>query len=618
MYARQITPPSAEALLLPDSAQNFTSPYSFYNSSPDSVITNTTNITSPEKSPRSPIIQHGPPLLPKVRCQDQITEPTSGPMLHKRHASNASSHFQATLFPYDRLQRPTIARRETSPPSATDLYSPASVISSSCSAYDSAFGSALNSPIAFNPPQPRRSSLAHVRSSSASAVRSHRGHARSASSGSVDESVLGRFGFPTYRNMPQYIPAASSSGTTSAATVTSNYVTSLPQPQSYSHVPQLQMPQAPRNAQITQYPVQSSIIAPIETAVQPFATDISFDVVSGGSATTCLMDYLTAANPAPTLVRRIVANTMRGLHPWFDVRNLRSWDAFNINTVTSIESILPLLRVAVNEMQLPVPSRPNLQPESEAALRDVYRDFHLAKVNAALRVAQGESHMVMRTTKSVPGSRPQPDFISNYQSDYEKTIFGDGRGRVVGIVRAYDQWNSSMRSDSAATQVKYLAGLAALHHHMREHGCRYGFIVTEIELLCVRAGGPPPTESNDFHAAKNNGVPVFGYLETAPPIRLSTYGIDAETGLPRMTADLALWYLHMLAKENPLPGVACTWRMDVGGPTALTRQNCLERDSWMPKASEMEKREARRLRGWVWPEEPLSRKEVGRVKRGRR
>jgi hypothetical protein len=461
--------------------------------------------------------------------------------------------------------------------------------------------------------------LAHVRSSSTSAVRPHRSHSRSASSGSVDESVLGRFGFPTYRNMPQYITTTSSAATTSATTVTSNYVTSLPQPQPLGFVPQLQMPQLPKSNSVQQYPVvQASMLLPVQPPSQSFATDIAFDAVPGGSATTCLMDYLTSPNPAPTLVRRIVANTMRGLHPWFDVRNLRSWDDFNINTITSIESILPLLQVAVNEGQLPVPHRPNLQPETESALRDVYRDYHLAKVNAALRVAQGESHMVMRACKAAPGGRPQPDFVSNYQSDYEKTIFGDGRGRVVGLVRAYDQWNSSMRSDSAATQVKYLGGLAALHHHMREHGCRYGFIVTEIELLCVRAGGPSQANSNDFHTAKNNGLPVFGFLETAAPIRLSTSGIDPETGLPRMTADFALWYLHMLAKENPLPGIACTWRMDVGGPTALTRQNCLERDSWMPKASEMEKREARRLRGWVWPEEPLSRKEVGRVKRGRR
>ncbi|OCL03091.1 hypothetical protein AOQ84DRAFT_381980 [Glonium stellatum] len=73
-----------------------------------------------------------------------------------------------------------------------------------------------------------------------------------------------------------------------------------------------------------------------------------------------------------------------------------------------------------------------------------------------------------------------------------------------------------------------------------------------------------------------------------------------------MTAGLALWYLHMLAKESPLPGMG-SWRMD----------NCLERDGWIPKPNLSEKREAKRLRGWVMPEEPLSRKECGRGKRAR-
>lgn len=83
-----------------------------------------------------------------------------------------------------------------------------------------------------------------------------------------------------------------------------------------------------------------------------------------------------------------------------------------------------------------------------------------------------------------------------------------------------------------------------------------------------------------------------------------------------MTAGLALWYLHMLAKENPFEGMG-TWRMEVGGPAALTRQNCLEKDNWIPKPNMSEKREAKRVRGWVMPEEGLSKKESGRGKRAR-
>ncbi|KAK3076516.1 hypothetical protein LTS18_012803, partial [Coniosporium uncinatum] len=87
-----------------------------------------------------------------------------------------------------------------------------------------------------------------------------------------------------------------------------------------------------------------------------------------------------------------------------------------------------------------------------------------------------------------------------------------------------------------------------------------------------------------------------------------TYGREEDGETPRMTAGLALWYLHMLAKQDPLPGQH-SWRMEVGGPVALTRQKCLPKDDWIPKPTTLEKREIKRQRGWVFPEEKLSKPE---------
>ena len=174
-----------------------------------------------------------------------------------------------------------------------------------------------------------------------------------------------------------------------------------------------------------------------------------------------------------------------------------------------------------------------------------------------------------------------------------------------------------MRGESPPKQVLYLQGLAHLHRVMREHGCRYGFIMTEIELLCVRCGGPSDAATVDPTTVNaQTGIPIFGYLEVSAPISLSTSGINPATGEIQMTAGLALWYLHMLAKENPFDGMG-TWRMEVGGPAALTRQNFLEKDTWIPKPNMSEKRDAKRVRGWVWPEEPLSKRECGKGKRAK-
>jgi hypothetical protein len=206
---------------------------------------------------------------------------------------------------------------------------------------------------------------------------------------------------------------------------------------------------------------------------------------------------------------------------------------------------------------------------------------------------------------------PKPDFISNYASDYMKTYHDDTRGRLVGLVKPYQVWNTSLRSGDQIQRVQYLHGLAHLHRVMREHRCRYGFIITEIELLCVRMGAKDDeyTATLGQPGVQDEGpTPWFGYLETAHPIQLSTHGLDPETSKPRLTAAIALWYMHMLAKEEPLAGQP-GWKLHVGGAAERTRQFRLEKDSWIPKAQDAEKRNAKNVRGWVWPEDPFHKKE---------
>ncbi|KAF2111617.1 hypothetical protein BDV96DRAFT_581434 [Lophiotrema nucula] len=593
MSYRQTTPPSA-SLYVPGSVGSTDG--SYFDCSPDSVSTANTT------PPRSPIRQHGPMLLPKVRTQDQIAEPTGGPVRHRRTTSSTSVGY-AQYNPYARPN--SMIRRGSSPFNYTQsaVTSPVSTAS-----YDLGLAtSTLNSPITF-PSEPRRASVgpaAHSRSHSASGFR--RGHSRSTSAGSIDENVITRYGFPTYRNLPNYVTASSSASsnlslvTSPPTTLSLNFstvqdVTSFTSTASDFTIPDFEP------APAVQYPV-----------------DLDFNLDSFQPASTSsLLDYLTAPNPSPGLVRRVTSTIGRGIHNhfWWDIRNLRSWNEFNVNTITSLPSIPELLQVPVNSTYLPEPNRANVQPENEGALHDICDNFYTTKVNAALKVAQGATHMQMRAFKPIAGTRQQPEFVSNYPTDYEKTIYGDSRGRVVGLVKCYDQWNTGMRGESPPKQVLYLQGLAHLHRVMREHGCRYGFIMTEIELLCVRCGGPSDAATVDPTTVNaQTGIPIFGYLEVSAPISLSTHSLSP-SGEIQMTASLALWYLHMLAKENPFDGMG-TWKMDVGGPAALTRQNFLEKDAWIPKPNMSEKRDAKRVRGWVWPEEPLSKRECGKGKRAK-
>jgi hypothetical protein len=337
----------------------------------------------------------------------------------------------------------------------------------------------------------------------------------------------------------------------------------------------------------------------MEISEQPDAT-LDFEESS-------LLEYLTAANPTPSLTQHTVEPRPSSRTDfWFDVRNVRSWSDFNVATLAAVPSFLQLLKVGIPTRHLPSPGRVNLKPETPAQLAELCASHHAVKVNAALKVSQGDKHIAMRALKtSSCAPRQQPNFVASYQSDAEKTIYGDGRGRVVGIVRCFDQWHSGMRNESARDKIAYLRTLAHLHRCMREHGCRYGFVVTEIELVCVRAGGPVDNADSE--------MPLFGYLELAAPVQISACGLTAGGDL-QMTADLALWYLHMLAKEEPLPG-QYSWRMDVGGPAARSRSHHLPQDAWIPTVHQVEKREAKRARGWVFPNEPLNKRELVKGRR---
>ncbi|SMY20974.1 unnamed protein product [Zymoseptoria tritici ST99CH_1A5] len=379
-------------------------------------------------------------------------------------------------------------------------------------------------------------------------------------------SMLSRYGYPTYRQSPTPQPVGRS-------------ISHSRTPSALNHLAPIPMP----DGHVQSYPVNrctaSPPAVPSRLSVEVETPSDAHYSNSSDLATTTVLDYLTAPNPTPSLIQRINdTSKLQNSHFWFDIRNLRSWTDFNINTISTIPGLLDLLQVDVSASSLPVPSKVNTSPETPAQLAEICASHHAVKVNAALKLAQGDKHIAMRTLRSQPGARQQPEFVANYQSDGEKTIYGDGRGRVVGIVKSYDQWNSGYRHGSPIDKVKYLEHLAHLHRFMREHGTRYGFLMTEIELVCVRMGGPP-TEDN---------VPLFGFLEVSTPIQISAHG-TGEGEQPKMTAGLALWYLHMLAKEQPFPG-QFHWRADVGGPTAGTRKFHLERDEWMPKVNLSDKR----------------------------
>lgn len=242
-------------------------------------------------------------------------------------------------------------------------------------------------------------------------------------------------------------------------------------------------------------------------------------------------------------------------------------------------------------------------PETEQALHSTYASYYLPKLNSALACSTTRPLQlsVPPKTTNTTNNGMQTDcmFVANVGGEASTAVAmfgGKPTARVVGLVKSFDRFNTGMRVEGNVKRVEYLRGLAHLHHAMREHSCRYGFILTEIELVFVRNGAEQ--------------TPHFGYLEVGS-VQLAAARDNQDSHEAQLTACLALWGLCMLASDEPAMGHA-HWKAEIGAPAEGTRRKALPRDDWMPQPQLAEKREAKRARGWILPEDAVGRKELGK------
>lgn len=522
-----------------------------------------------------PIRQHGPLLLPKIRSQDQDLD--AGVVVTPAQLSRASSFAAATPPPPQQRGQ----KRKATPSSAA--YRPAvharsytnpETLNNMAFAHMSSF-SGLPTPSPS--PEDRQQQQQQQQQSSlllcspasfAHEVQHNTPHShlrRASTCSNLDAAVIDKYGYPTYRQMP-FLPSAATT-------------------------PQPEFPMA--NSSSSNNRMMSASATPEPTLPVAASTTTS---------STTLINYLTSPNPAPCLVRT-VAFPLRDpqiKHFWWDVRNVSSWSSFTANSIFSLPGASSLLTTPIPSPALMHSSSlTSRHPETEAQLHSIYASYYLPKINSAL--ACSSTHPLQISTSS-----SSPDLLYTVnpagESSTSSTIFGGKpTARAVGLVRSFERFNTQMRTDGNIKRVEYLRGLAALHHAMREHGCRYGFILTEIELVLVRNG----TES----------TPHFGDLEiTAVDLAADSVKNKAAGG-STLTACLALWGLCQMASgdhHHHQQAGQVSWRSEIGAPAEGTRRKAKPRDKWMPQPQLAEKREAKRSRGWIMPEDAVGRKELGK------
>ncbi|KAG5938781.1 hypothetical protein E4U60_001205 [Claviceps pazoutovae] len=540
------------------------------------------SVSSPLSTPprvSSPVRHHGPVLLPRIRPQDQHLEDTDQPLeaavvSTKKESSCARNTTPARGKSY--AGKPIPSGHMRSGANADTLSSMAYAHLSSFSCTNSNQPRSLSNPAPLLPPAVSFGKFDNFDCSDGHNTGIMTTPRRASSCFSLDINAVGGHGYPMCK--PSQLIASST--------------------------PSMSPP--PPNFVLSSFDARDQSSTSLSGTPEP---------VGLSTTSTILISYLMMANPAASLVRTISFPKRDASikHFWWDIRNIRAWSSFNAQAVFAFPGASAQLTTPVSASLLPHLHMPNRTPETEASLHSIYASYYLPKLNAALAVSSDQPLQFSVPAKS---SHSIDDLLfvvnTSGESFSPSTMFGGKPvARVVGLVRSFDRFNTGMRSESNVKRVEYLRGLAALHHAMREHSCRYGFILTEIELVLVRCG----TES----------TPYFGHLEITS-VRLSnTSDTPAEnhdagfsatstaatSGSSSLTACLALWGLCQLAGHDT-PAGQPHWKTEIGAPADGTRRKAKPRDNWMPQPQLAEKREAKRSRGWIWPEDAVGRKEMGK------
>lgn len=290
------------------------------------------------------------------------------------------------------------------------------------------------------------------------------------------------------------------------------------------------------------------------------ATDLLPDIGSKPSQSEKSADYWTASNRTALLSQRW--STFKS------VGTTRKWKEFNVNTARSNPGFSDLLDFAD---LAPVPTPPastNPSLNTLTDLLDSHAMLYTSRLNAALQLTLPSRHMVMHLRRSTSNliAHMTPDFTSSYVKSpllCPQNIPTSDAVHVVGLLRNSEVWNTDMISNNHAAHKAYSRGLYELQGHMRAYGCRYGFIMTEVELVCIKL------------VAHQSSQSCFGPLGVAPAVQLATKGSDE-----KMSTLLALWHLHMLAGKTSAPGQE-RWRFDVGTPAQQSRTTRRKRNDSM-------------------------------------
>ncbi|PYH94302.1 hypothetical protein BO71DRAFT_450162 [Aspergillus ellipticus CBS 707.79] len=213
-------------------------------------------------------------------------------------------------------------------------------------------------------------------------------------------------------------------------------------------------------------------------------------------------------------------NTTNDKYSHEDIRSTRHWRSFNLNTILDqYQAVLTTCRIDDEAMPLTPPQAIN----SETGLRQRFSFYLNQRIRRALRSGFG-----FLNTNAMLGD--QTIFIPD-TAYYDPNLPSKTRpNRVPGDLKPSFKWSLNLLTSRIPMRVRQgKQCLSQVNFYMKQHEARYGFILTDAELVAIRC------------------LDRNGNLELSDSIPWNTRGDESQ---PRLTVLLALWYLGMLASDN--------------------------------------------------------------------
>lgn len=248
-----------------------------------------------------------------------------------------------------------------------------------------------------------------------------------------------------------------------------------------------------------------------------------------------LMEYLQNGLPVIPLVppAKTGRNTTNQAYSYQNITYIGVWHQFSLDNILNRYNHILTATTLPSD---PFTGSPPPPVNSQNLLLGRIAEMIIPRVRRALRTGFNQLHSNNQLDEFTPLGFDVGEAAttpSGFKPDiaYYELPCGSGPNRAPGDVKPSWKWRTTMAMGSPTERREFKQVLSEVNWYMRQQNSRYGFVVTDLEMVAIRR-----LDDN-------------GRLELSTPIPWGTAG----GAQPHLTILLALWYLGMLAAQNQGP-----------------------------------------------------------------